>query len=242
MSTNSMADVVETTARGTGSVVANVSVPTASNNTTDTEIDRVDAVPDSVVANLDRDGVYTTPTVCVRLASDLSKSSATKTARRSSKNSPNKKDRTGSTTTTSADRNEFCDIATKYMNDQTRRGVISASSDEPKPKTVSATEDAATLPKHIRICDNNFSSRVLAVCSCKDSCKYFIKFLTPAKRREMKDIQKEEDNGPQVNPDDFQVNPEDEAQSPPDAIVPKPQDDDNTRDASRDAACQSITE
>ena len=46
---------------------------------------------------------------------------------------------------------------------------------------------------------DNFGSRVLATWSCKDSCPGFVKFLTPAERRELKEMQKEEDEELTIN-------------------------------------------
>ena len=110
-----------------------------------------------------------------------------------------------------------------------------ASSDEPKSTSVLAAGDAATILKHFQICVDNFSNCVLIVWSCKDSCKEFVKFFTPAEKREFKDTQKEEDDEPQGNPKDPQANHDTDAPSLSAVDLPKPQDD--PRDASRDASC-----
>ena len=99
-STGFVTNVMETSARGIDFAVADVFVPMSSNKTPDTEAARANTVPDSVLDNLDQDGVYTTRTVRSHLTSNLSKLASIKTVQRMSKNLSNKKGRTDSTTTT----------------------------------------------------------------------------------------------------------------------------------------------
>ena len=61
--------------------------------------------------------------------------------------------------------------------------------DEPKSKMVVTAEDAAALSARVKICVDNVGSHVLAGLSCKDSCEQFLKFLTSAKRKELKQIE-----------------------------------------------------
>ena len=61
--------------------------------------------------------------------------------------------------------------------------------EEPKSKTVVAAEDAAALSTHFKTCVDNFVSRVLAAWPCKDVCEHFLKLLTPAERKELKQME-----------------------------------------------------
>ena len=77
-------------------------------------------------------------------------------------------------------------MATHYMN---RQFGQPATSTEQKSKTVAAAEDAAMVSTHFKTCVDNFGSRVLAVWLCKDSCAEFVKFLTPAERKELRQME-----------------------------------------------------
>jgi hypothetical protein len=189
-----------TSAGITATGFAGSAAATSSNEDSDTDADTGQgAVPDSVIANLERTGVYTTPTVRSRLTSESSNTAATKKGRKTSRNSSNKKGRTSCNAFPFTDGESFDHMATKYMNNRMRTEYSKAPHDEPKSRIVSAYEDAATQSKHFRTCVDNFGSRVLAAWSCKDSCPGFVKFLTPAERREFKEMQKEEDDDPEGN-------------------------------------------
>ena len=64
--------------------------------------------------------------------------------------------------------------------------------DEPKSKMVVAAEDAAALSTRLETCVDNFGSRVLAAWSRKDFCEHFLKCLTPAERKELKQMKIDE--------------------------------------------------
>ena len=164
------------------------------NKESDTDTDTGGGVvPDSVIANLERTGAYATPRVQSGLTSKSSNTSTTKKGRRSATNSSNKKGRRSSNALPFTDGESFDVMATRYMNNRMKREYGNTNRDDPQSRIASAYEDAATQSKHFRTCVDNFGSRVLAAWSCKDSCPGFVKFLTPAERRELKEMQKEED-------------------------------------------------
>ena len=133
-----------------------------------------DNVPGDIRANIDADGLYSTPTDSrLRLTSNMSTKVAKKACKHS-KNSSNKKGRKSSTSRF-APNATFNNAATQFMNRRYGDSLQTIVSEEPKSKMVVAAEDAALLSTHFKTHVNNFGRRVLAAWSCKDSCEHFIK-------------------------------------------------------------------
>ena len=141
-------------------------------------------MPESFVANLDGDRVYATPIVRSQLASDSSATAAAKRSCKHSKKSSNKKGKKTCTLSNVDNGDSFANMATRYTNRCNMANGHQSANDEPKSKMVTAAEDAAALSTYLNICVDNFGTRVFSAWSYKDSCKAFLKPLTPAKRSE----------------------------------------------------------
>ena len=139
----------------------------------------ISSVPTSVVANLEIEGRYATPTVRSRLTSE---SASSNTSRKTKKHAAAKKTTTSHKKSKSGNNfadEEFNKTAMEYMK---RRMVAqSAAPVQPKSKLVCPAEKAAKMSQYFRTCVDNFGSRVLAAWSCED----FVKYLTPSEEREL---------------------------------------------------------
>ena len=68
------------------------------------------------------------------------------------------------------------------------------STTEAKKAHNNSKNSSNNLSTHFKTCVDNFGNRVLATWSCKDPCEQFLKFLTPAKREELKQMELDEAN------------------------------------------------
>ena len=149
-----------------------------------------DKVPGNVRTNLNADGLYSTPPDSrSRLKSNTSTTNAKK-ARKRSKTSSKKKGRKTSASSFASNAT-FDHAATKFMNQCYGTSAQTTVSEEPKSKKAVAAKDAALLSTHFKTCVDNFGSRVLDAWSCKDSCEQFKNFLTPAERKEFKQMEQD---------------------------------------------------
>jgi hypothetical protein len=161
----------------------------------------IGSVPTSVVANLEDEGRYATPTVRSRLTSE---SASSNTSRKTKKNTAAKKSMTSHKKSKSGNNfedEEFNKTAMEYMK---RRMVVqSAAPVPPKSKFVCPAEKAAKMSQYFRTCVDNFGSRVLAAWSCDD----FVKYLTPSEERELLKMKADKKELNQTNVEDRVLEP-----------------------------------